>query len=96
VRHLVRQLFFGRNGEKVAFFAGQFAKAALERLGTVHEVRGPAPAPVEKAQDMYRHQIWYFTSRPLAVATALRELGENLPWPEDVRQVVDVDPVSLL
>lgn len=60
------------------------------------EIRGPAPAPIEKVKDEYRYQIWYFCARTTAVVPALVRLQGTVKWPDDVIQVLDVDPMSLV
>lgn len=94
-RHLIHHLFRGRNPEKIRFFAEQWAKRVEAALGGQVELRGPAPAPIEKVRDEYRYQLWYFTHRTAQVVTALGKLQGEFTWPDDVAQVLDVDPMSL-
>jgi len=94
-RRLVRHLFRGPNADKVAFFAEQFAKRLEERAPGMAEIRGPAPCAIEKMKDHYRFQIWYFTAHAPRLVKAVRGLAEEIPWPKDVVQVIDVDPMSL-
>ncbi|TAG32461.1 MAG: primosomal protein N', partial [Verrucomicrobia bacterium] len=95
-RHLLHHLFRGPNPEKLQFFAGQWKKRVEETLGERVTLMGPAAAPIEKIQDEYRWQLWYFCNAPVtgivAEITRLRALFE---WPDDLIQVLDVDPVNL-
>ncbi len=95
-RHLVRHLFRGRNPEKVNFYAEQWSRLLEEKLEAEIEIRGPAPAPLEKVKDTYRFHLWYFVgnvSRVLPMITALRQ---DFPMDEEVIDVLDVDPVDLV
>jgi primosomal protein N' (replication factor Y) len=65
-------------------------------LGGTVEIRGPTPAPIEKVKDEYRYQIWYFCARATKVVPELVKLQSEVNWPDDVTQVLDVDPMSLV
>ena len=85
-RHLIRHLFRGTNPDKLKFFAEQWAKAVREGLGTRMELRGPAPAPIEKIRDEYRWQLWYFVRerhagdrRPEQAQGRIQVAGRRLP-----------------
>ena len=94
-RHLIHHLFRGPNPEKLKFFAEQWAKLVEKTLGDRVELRGPAPSPIEKIKDEYRWQLWYFTNGVTKVVPVLSELRREFAWPDDVTQVLDVDPVNL-
>jgi primosomal protein N' (replication factor Y) (superfamily II helicase) len=94
-RHLVHHLFRGPNPDKIRFFAEQWTKRVEKEIGSLVEIRGPSPAPIEKIQDNYRWQVWYFTTQVTKVVHALSELRAKFEWPEDVIEVLDVDPMSL-
>jgi primosomal protein N' (replication factor Y) len=95
-RHLIHHLFRGPNAEKIKFFAEQWVKQVQKVLGDAVEIRGPNPSPIEKVKDEYRFQIWYFCARATPVVPKLVELQATINWPEDVTQVLDVDPMSLM
>ncbi|WP_082780902.1 replication restart helicase PriA [Cephaloticoccus primus] len=59
------------------------------------ELRGPSPSPIEKVKDHYRWQLWYFTENVSKTVPKLVALQQAFPWPSDIIQVLDVDPVSL-
>ena len=94
-RHLIHHLFKGPNPEKLGFVAEQWARLVEKELGQRVELRGPAPAPIEKIQDEYRWQLWYFTGAVSKVIGDLARLRDAFPWPDGVTQVLDVDPVNL-
>ena len=60
------------------------------------ELRGPSPAPIEKIKDEYRYQLWYFTTQVTKTVALLTKLRADFAWPDDVTQVLDVDPASLV
>jgi primosomal protein N' (replication factor Y) len=94
-RHLIQHQFRGRNAEKVAFYARQWAKRVEEVFGKRLDLRGPTPSPTEKIKDEYRWQLWYFAPAVTPVMPELAKLRAAFAWPEDVIEVLDVDPVNL-
>ncbi|HEU5079816.1 MAG TPA: primosomal protein N' [Opitutaceae bacterium] len=94
-RHLIHHLFRGPNPEKLQFFAEQWAKRVETELGELVELRGPVPSPIEKIKDEYRYQLWYFTFQVRKTVAALSQMREAFAWPDDMVQVMDVDPMSL-
>ncbi len=95
-RHLIHHIFRGPNPEKIQFLADHWVKKVEATLGGLVEIRGPSPAPIEKVKDEYRFQVWYFTHRTQKVVTELVRLQGEVDWPDDVIQVLDVDPMSLV
>jgi primosomal protein N' (replication factor Y) len=95
-RHMIQHQFRGPNSEKLQFYAQQWKKRAEEVLGNRVEMKGPAPAPIEKIKDHYRWQLWYFTDRITPVIGELTRLRADFAWADDVIQTLDVDPVSLI
>lgn len=95
-RHLIHHLFRGPNQDKVAFYAEQFVRQLEKNPWPDCEIRGPAPAPVEKMKDQYRHQIWYFTRRVIPFLEWLMPQRKAFRIDPEVVEVVDVDAVSLL
>ena len=94
-RHLIHHLFRGPNPEKLQFFAEQWAKVVEKEFGDRVELRGPSPSPIEKMKDEYRWQLWYFCASPTRIVPRLAELRAAFAWPDDMTQVLDVDPVNL-
>ena len=95
-RHLIRHLFRGTNPDKLKFFTEQWAKKVKEALGERVELRGPAPAPIEKIRDEYRWQLWYFVPSVTKVIGDLTRLRDGFNWPDDVKEMLDVDPMNLV
>jgi primosomal protein N' (replication factor Y) len=95
-RHLIHHIFRGPNPEKIRFFAEHWVKQVEQTLGNAVEIRGPVPSPIEKVKDEYRFQVWYFCASATKVVPALVKLQETVKWPDDVTQVLDVDPMSLM
>jgi primosomal protein N' (replication factor Y) len=95
-RHLIRHLFRGRNAEKVAFFAEGWVKFLEANLPSgLVEVRGPAPCPMEKLQDNYRWNAWYFTDRVVSAVAQIQALRARFEFDADVFDLVDVDAADL-
>ncbi len=94
-RHLIQHRLRGKSPEKLKFFSEQWAKRVEQALGNRVELRGPSPAPIEKIKDEYRWQLWFFTASVTKVIGDLNRLRAEFPWPEEITQVLDVDPVSL-
>ena len=95
-RHLVRHLFRGRNPEKVNFYAEQWSRLLEQKLESKIEIRGPAPAPLEKVKDTYRFHLWYFVGNVSRVLPEITALRQDFPMDEEVIDVLDVDPVDLV
>ncbi|MDB6094426.1 MAG: primosomal protein [Verrucomicrobia bacterium] len=95
-RHLIHHLFRGPNPEKLKFFAEQWAKLIEKELGDRVELRGPSASPIEKIKDEYRWQLWYFTNSVTKVVPEIARLRADFAWPDDITQVIDVDPVNLM
>ena len=94
-RHMIGHLFRGPNPDKLKFFAEQWAKRVRDALGKRVELRGPAPAPIEKIRDEYRWQLWYFVGSVTKVIGDLSRLRDEFEWPEGITQMIDVDPMNL-
>jgi primosomal protein N' (replication factor Y) len=95
-RHLIRHLFRGSNPDKLKYFAEQWSKKVREALDGRVELRGPAPAPIEKIRDEYRWQLWYFTASVSKVIGDLSRLRNEFKWPGDMKEMLDVDPMNLV
>ena len=95
-RHLIRHLFRGPNPDKLKFFSEQWAKRVRDALGGRVELRGPAPAPIEKIRDEYRWQLWYFVASVTRVIGDLSRLRDGFEWPDGITQMLDVDPMNLV
>ncbi|MGF1449517.1 MAG: primosomal protein N' [Opitutales bacterium] len=94
-RHLVRHLFRGRNPDKVAFYAEEWSRHLQKHLTQEMEIRGPAPAPIEKAKDFYRFHLWYFVSNVSRIVPEIAQLRETFPLDPEINDVLDVDPMDL-
>lgn len=94
-RHLIHHLFRGPNPEKLKFFSEQWARLVEKTLGDRVELRGPSASPIEKIKDEYRWQLWYFTNAVTKVVPELAKLRAEFAWPDDITQVLDVDPANL-
>ncbi|MBQ6534960.1 MAG: primosomal protein N' [Opitutales bacterium] len=92
---LIRHIFRARNEEKLQFFAEQWAKLATEKFGDICQIRGPAPAPLERSEDFYRWHIWYFCRNVKAVVREILELKKSFDF-GDIEDVLDSDPMSLM
>ena len=94
-RHIVRHLFRGRNPEKVLFFAEKWTALLESKIEHSIEIRGPAPAPLEKLKDYYRFHLWYFMGNVSKIMPSIIELRKHFPMDDAVIDVFDVDPVDL-
>lgn len=94
-RHLIRHLFRGRNPDKVNFYIDAWTKLVEEKMEGRIEVRGPAPAPIEKIRDEYRFQLWYFAPSASRVIEDLVALRESFKMDKEVIDLIDVDPMNL-
>ena len=95
-RYLIRHIFRGRNVDKVAFFADKWVEALEKVIDDSVEIRGPAPAPLEKAKDFYRFHIWYFVSNVSRIIPIIMNLRAQFKMDKEVLDVFDVDPVDAM
>jgi primosomal protein N' (replication factor Y) len=96
-RHLIHHLIRGQNQEKVQFYAKQWVQhigPGLKERGV--EIRGPAPCPVERIQNMFRYQVWYFTPNVTKVIPYISAQRAAFKWDPELIEVVDVDAVNLI
>ena len=94
-RHLIRHLFRGRNPDKVNFYIEQWLKVVEKEMDGQLEIRGPAPAPIEKIRDEYRFQLWYFTPSASRVIQQLAALRKSFKMDKEVIDLIDVDPMNM-
>ena len=90
--------FKGRNEDAVAF-AAQHVKRELETaLSTIGDLilAGPAPAPLPRAESLYRYQIMLRTAAMARLSTRLAAVVAGWKLPEGVAWAVDIDPVNLM
>ena len=59
------------------------------------EIRGPAPAPIEKIRGEYRFQLWYFTANTSRLIPKISELRADFKMDKGVIDVIDVDPMNM-
>ena len=87
----------GRNEEKVKFSADYLKQELEKAVGEIKDlvIRGPAPAPLLKAETYYRYQIMLRAQRMATLSQRLAVLVRTLTLPEDVTLAVDIDPVNL-
>ena len=87
----------GRSEDRVRFFADHLRKemdTLAKELGDVI-VAGPAPAPLLRAENFYRYQIMMRTSRMPQLSRKLSLKIDSLKISDDLRLIIDIDPMSL-
>jgi primosomal protein N' (replication factor Y) (superfamily II helicase) len=85
----------GRNEDKVKFSA-EHLKRELEKTELKDlTISGPAPAPLLRAENFYRHQIMLRTRAMSRLSQMLAKITATLTLPDDVTLAVDIDPVNL-
>ena len=95
-RHLIRHLFRGKNPYKVNFFIEQWARQLEAVIDPKQiEIRGPAPAPIEKLRGYYRFQLWYFTKSVTRLLPTLLSLRLQFACDPSVVDTLDIDPVAI-
>ncbi|MBN37468.1 MAG: primosomal protein N' [Opitutae bacterium] len=90
-RHLIRHLFKGRSEEKVEFYAQQWRKALDATPIPQVDVKGPAPAPLEKIKGFYRYHLLYLTGSVRPFLEQFHSRRADFPLDKDVHDVIDVD-----
>lgn len=95
LRHVIRHLFRGNDAASVEGTADRWAEFLETAAPGLCEIRGPAPCPTEKIQDNYRFHIWYFCENVVRVSSRIAELRRTFPFPENVIDILDVDPADV-
>jgi primosomal protein N' (replication factor Y) len=91
-------LLKGRNEEKVKFSAAH-VRQEIEKMAATRgdlTIAGPAPAPLARAETMYRYQILLRTRQIAKLSQNLARLAAGLTLPEDVTLTIDIDPMNLM
>jgi primosomal protein N' (replication factor Y) len=87
----------GRSEDKVKFSADH-VRRELDKLRPAFPdlvLSGPAPAPLLRAENYYRHQILLRTRAMSRLSRELAGTIQKLTFPDDVTMAVDIDPVSM-
>lgn len=95
-RHLIRHIFRAPSLEKLTFFTDKWAQTIQKALGELIEIRGPAPAPIEKIKDQYRYHLWYFVKNASQILPKINALRSSFPFDKSIHEALDVDPQSLV
>jgi len=94
-RNIIRHVFRSKNKEKLIYYIDQWAKLVEKHLGNEVELRGPAPAPLEKLKNYYRYHLWFFTGNVSRSMPKLLELRSKFATDNDIMDVFDTDPIDL-
>jgi primosomal protein N' (replication factor Y) len=79
-----------------------FAQRLVDELATLvadsvsYRVLGPAPAPITRVREKYRFHLLLVTDELSQLSEPLEQLIQQLPGPDTIQWVIDVDPLSLL
>lgn len=92
---LIRHIFKSRSLEKLEFYTEEWAKAAEKSFGDICQIRGPVPAPIERIEDFYRWQIWYFCKSVNSVSAKIAELKNSFKFDKEIQELLDIDPYDL-
>ncbi len=92
---LIRHIFKSKSLSKLEYYTEKWAQLAQESFGDICQVRGPIPAPIERMEDYYRWQIWYFCKSISAVSSRIAKLRETFSFDKEVQELLDIDPYDL-
>jgi primosomal protein N' (replication factor Y) len=98
VSRIALLLLKGRNEEKVKLSAVHVKQEIEKRTSAVGDliVAGPAPAPLARAETMYRYQILLRTRHITKLSPLLAALSAAVCLPDGVNMTIDIDPVNLM
>jgi primosomal protein N' (replication factor Y) len=91
----VRHIFKGRSEDKTSFYADQWAKALEANPIENLEVKGPAPAPLEKIKGYYRFHLFYLTNNVTRFLKHYQERRRSFPLDQEVQDIIDVDAFQI-
>jgi len=97
LRRMAMLTLKGRNEEKVRFSAEHLLKEVDKLAADLKDVsiKGPAPAPLLRAETFYRYQISLLSRQMTALSAKLSQLSQSLSLPDDLSLSIDIDPVEL-
>jgi primosomal protein N' (replication factor Y) len=98
VSRMALVLLKGRNEEKVKLSAAHLKQEIEKQAAGVGDliIAGPAPAPLARAETMYRYLIFLRTRHITKLSATLAGVCAAVSLPEDVHLMIDIDPVNLL
>ncbi|MDE2714685.1 MAG: primosomal protein N' [Verrucomicrobiota bacterium] len=87
----------GRNEDKVKFSADHIKRELEKLIPKLPDlvIAGPAPAPLLRAENFYRHQIMLRLGQMSTLSRHLALIDAQLTLPDDVTLTIDIDPVNL-
>ncbi|MDG1832013.1 MAG: primosomal protein N' [Verrucomicrobiota bacterium] len=87
----------GRNEDKVKFSADHIKRELEKLIPKLPDlvIAGPAPAPLLRAENFYRHQIMLRLGQMSVLSRHLALIDAQLTLPDDVTLTIDIDPVNL-
>ena len=87
----------GRNEDKVKFSADHIKRELEKLIPKLPDlvIGGPAPAPLLRAENFYRHQIMLRLGQMSVLSRHLALIDTQLTLPDDVTLTIDIDPVNL-
>jgi primosomal protein N' (replication factor Y) len=90
--------FKDRNEDKVKLSAEHVRRLLEPLCQEIADlvIAGPAPAPLLRAESLYRHQLMLRTRWMSRLSRALAQVISSLKLPEGLALAVDVDPVNLV
>ena len=94
-RHLIRHIFKSKSIEKLEFYTEEWRKRLDQVAPKGFEIRGPAPAPLERIKDEYRFHLWYFVKSVPRSLPIVQDLRENFPLDRSIVDLIDVDPMNM-
>jgi primosomal protein N' (replication factor Y) len=91
---LIRLIFAARSEPRAVHLSRAFFDHLSAQISGEFEIRGPAPAAIEKVKDYFRHSIFCFVKN---VPSALAKINNSMQHFEGIRDVrisIDVDPID--
>jgi len=87
----------GRNEDKVKFSADHIKRELETLIPKLPDlvIAGPAPAPLLRAENFYRHQIMLRLGQMSVLSRHLALIDAQLTLPDGVTLTIDIDPVNL-
>ncbi len=94
-RHLIRHIFRGRSEDKTSYYAEQWAKMLRNNPIKNIDIKGPAPAPLEKIKGYYRYHLFYLTHQVSKFLAEFKRRRKKFPLDNEVHDILDVDAFQI-
>ncbi|MDR2737680.1 MAG: primosomal protein N' [Puniceicoccales bacterium] len=94
--HVIRLIFSGQSEKKTEIFSKIFSDDLRKITKNSFEIRGPAPAVIQKINDRFRFSVVCFTKSVVPALGKIRQIVDVSKKSRDLSISIDVDPTEMM